>query len=307
MKPGVPPKEFILNELKKRLNFKTTKRAAMICCPYHDDSTPSLGVFHSGKYQGYWNCLGCKEKGHWNKLAATLGLRSWGEGEENSQIESYRIMGLEPVKLIDPDTLTLEPLDLKWKSYTPEYLKRFNAQKMWHDSFKEYFIYLPFTYLGDYLGFTRVRLHDDKNIPKYWFNIVDKVPYPIDYIMEYNVPVIILVEGIADAIRLIRYGLPALAILGSAITKTTLDILEVLNPDGIIICLDGDTAGRRAVKGYTKPDGTRYIGLQEQLAVRGFKTKVVFPPGNHDPDSMSYRCIRGLRKLFLELGGELIC
>jgi DNA primase len=87
---------------------------------------------------------------------------------------------------------------------------------------------------------------------------------------------LILVEGYFDAITLIQHGWPAAAIMGTAmsVAQWTLAFRYTSN---VILCLDGDSAGRTA---------------QEQLALQALPylydnntVHMLFLPDNEDPDS----------------------
>src|SRR4030042_2840074 len=100
------------NKFKKKLDeFKMqwfpSGKNIMICCPFHADSSPSLGV-HFGK--GVFNCRGCGEHGSILKLLKTLFVKSdlskdedeEYEGEEKTEEYDEKIKSLlDRVKNID--------------------------------------------------------------------------------------------------------------------------------------------------------------------------------------------------------------
>lgn len=283
---------FILKELGKSGYVKIVGNNAMILCPFHEDRNPSLGVsLRPNKVPcGTWNCFGCGRSGSWNSLASKLGLKTIGTGTYedpdillNKKIEIY--------SLIPEEDLTLSNLSIsfKWKRYTSAFLKKFGAKLLWHDIYSDYYLYLPFYYLGDYYGFVRCKIYSKSIGPKYWFNCQNKILYPIENMITDTS--IVLVEGVADALRLIKNGIPALAILGSFLTNIQLEMLEVLAPKKIILCMDGDKAGREAVLGNTRS------GMASILSRKGFDIRVLFPPEGEDPDSMPYFYLKVLKKM----------
>lgn len=297
--------EFIKRELYRSTSPKVAGSSLMIVCPFHEDKDPSLGVSLGGRVPaGVWHCLGCKAKGSWNQLAEKIGLKTWNL---DSSEESYYVnTSFKLHKVEDEEDLTLEELDdsIKWKKYSNKFLSKFGAKKLWHDKYKDYYLYLPVSYLYERLGYIRVRLNEKSYGPKYWNNFKDKPLYPADYIFNYETPVIILVEGPADALRLIRNKLPALAVLGSSMTDFSKEILEALQCHTIILLFDGDDAGRRAVYGYR--NGKRNILGLEQILGNDYKLIIRSPPKGEDPDSMNFDYVLKLKNLFLKSGGKLL-
>jgi len=52
--------EFVEKLQKERMNYYISGTNIMVCCPFHGDTSPSLGInFYKGKY----NCLGCDAHG----------------------------------------------------------------------------------------------------------------------------------------------------------------------------------------------------------------------------------------------------
>ncbi len=300
------PRDFILNELQRSDKIKVTSNQAQMCCPFHKWTNPySLGVrLTDGKVKaGTWSCFGCKAGGNWNELALRLGLKSWDLGTDNDYIPT--LATLDKFELISEDSLTLDKFDLKWKSYNTDFLECFNAKKLWHDKYKEYYLYLPITYLYDRYGFVQAKLNPNSYGPKYWFNFQSKIPYPFDLYLDKDISVLVLVEGIADAYRLIRANIPALAILGSSITEFGFDLIDIINPKLIVIMLDNDDAGLRAINGFKNKDGFKN-GIKALLKDRGYDVKVCYPPKGHDPDSMSFKNLLKFRNYIISLGANPI-
>lgn len=290
-------KEFVINELQKSCEVKLGGGQANIVCPFHEDKDPSLSVSLGYKVPpGVFFCFGCKASGSWNTLANKLGLTTVGE---NSKYEdtSYHVnkRKIEIFQPTDEEYLSLSPLDFKWKKYSIEFLQKFNVQKMWHDKYTDYYLYFPVTYIGDYKGYIRGRIYKESYGPKYWFNLSEKIFYPIDYLLGKDTRVIVLVEGVADALRLIRYNIPTLAVLGTYFKEDLgLDILETLMVDKVVLCFDGDNPGKEAAIKTAKL-------LDKHLDVR------IFPlPKDEDPDSVDYKYIAALKAFVLRLGGKLL-
>lgn len=301
-----PPSQFIELELRRTgMELKRTNNHFMMVCPFHRDTDPSLGVSlgNDNAPPGIFNCFGCGEKGTWNKLAKRLGLRLWNNGENDSNDELFIVRNKKEIKKeLNEDDLLLKSWtdEYHWKSYTSSFLSNFGARRLLDKRFKTNYLYLPLQYLDDIYGYCKVRLNKTDPGPKYWFSAgMTKTLYPIDFIMNNMITnCICLVEGMADVFRCLRYGIPTLALLGVEITSFMLEQLESLAIKNVILCLDGDTAGKEACLGSIKKKG-----LAQRLEKEGYNVKVLFPPNDEDPDSMPIQYIHALGKLCQRLGG----
>ena len=310
---SVPP-TFIEAELGKiGLETHKTSNNIMIPCPFHKETHPSLSVSLGGNFvAGGWHCLGCHESGSWNKLAKRLGLRLWGK--EESEQSNYVITTKAQVKdELKEDKLKLSKWtdEYKWKRFNASFLKKFGARLLYDFMYKAHFLYLPITYLNEQYGYCKVRLSDDVVAPKYWFNAkLNKVLFPIDYIIQDVVTdCVVLVEGMADALRLLKYNIPALALLGVVLTPFMEEQLENLAVKNIILCLDSDDPGRNAVFGYVTESGKEIEGLASKLESLGYNVYLLLLPkpedgtDKYDPDNMPIKYVRCLGKMVRRLGG----
>lgn len=95
-----------------------------------------------------------------------------------------------------------------------------------------------------------------------------------------------MVEGQADALRLISEGLPALCIMGvQNWTVKNLNQILLLGIDTVYILMDGDEEGRKAA-------GTIYSDISERI-----NAKVVRLPEDVDPAKATRRIIKKLKAL----------
>jgi len=289
---------FILKELSKSGTLSLKAENAVIKCPFHDQHNPigTCSVSLGSKIKcGVWHCWSCKASGSWNTLASKLGLRLDLNSEENDF--TYVIHNTKCSVYNEPDKSSLElsslPKDFKWKKYDRKFLKKMNAKLLWNSEVKDYYLYLPIMYAYDYYGYVRCKIMDDSFGPKYWFSIKTKIPYPCDYILENGDSTIVLVEGIADAFRLIKHGIPALSLFGLHLTPSMLNILESLAIEKVILCMDGDEAGKQAVFGKK--------GLASVLEKNNIESRVLFPPDNNDPDDMPMSYIYVLKSMIQRL------
>ena len=84
---------------------------------------------------------------------------------------------------------------------------------------------------------------------------------------------VVVMEGFMDVIRASSIGINnAIALMGTAMTDDQLDIIKRMSTN-ILLCLDGDSAGRKAA-----------LGIGEHFQKKGIEVKVVTIPGDLDPD-----------------------
>ena len=89
---------------------------------------------------------------------------------------------------------------------------------------------------------------------------------------------VLVVEGYMDVVALAQYGIDfAVATLGTALTGQHLDRLS-RQTGQVIVCFDGDQAGRTAAK---RAIDTMLTFLSDEFSIR-----FLFLPDNHDPDSL---------------------
>ena len=93
---------------------------------------------------------------------------------------------------------------------------------------------------------------------------------------------LVVVEGYMDVIALHQHGLPeAVAALGTALTGDHLEQLFRHAPE-VVICFDGDAAGRRAAWKALENVLPRMAGDRQ--------VRFAFLPEGHDPDTAVREC-----------------
>lgn len=244
-----------------------------ICCPYHGERTPSLLINVEGNYAGTFKCMGCGESGGWNKLARVLGLKLIGkhmtEGTVFIEHDAQRYRALETdssnytnynavltsMKLTKPRKLTHA-----WRTLHHEFLERVGAV-LCSDNYDEDYLFLPATLRGDVVGGIRATLQNvkDKRIVKYknspgnWSASYGLYPYDFaalqmdNFERHFKHRAVVLVEGARDSLCLNRFKIPTLGLLGTqSWTREKMELLLDLDPDYVLICMDGDSAGEKA-------------------------------------------------------------
>lgn len=90
---------------------------------------------------------------------------------------------------------------------------------------------------------------------------------------------LVLVEGPGDRFQFLRYGMTnVVALCGVALTDAHLNLLKSLGVNTLLLCLDWDEAGQRAVENI--------INTMAVKKINGFNIKISVPPsdGSKDPD-----------------------
>lgn len=97
-------------------------------------------------------------------------------------------------------------------------------------------------------------------------------------------PVVILVEGILDALAVIQAGFPHTVALGGTqgLTEGLIDLLRAEQVPELVLCLDGDEAGARAT-----------ASLKERLE-KDFRLRCLALPSGHDPLTLDPENLKAL-------------
>jgi hypothetical protein len=295
--------DFVLSEIKKVAYYTLQKNNCLILCPFHKDRNPSCSVNLVEKrtpkgtlLPGVFKCWSCKESGSYNKLASKLGIATV-KGNTNVVVPLAKKIELFSEK---HEILSLEELKKPWRNIPLKLLKSLGVQLLWEEDLKDYYLYFPSHYLGSYIGHIRARIYDESPGLKYFFNLKEKLFYPYDYMLSHNTKTIVLVEGLSDMLRLVNYGIPCMATLGTYFNvEKGIEWLKELSVSNVIFCYDGDLAG------YTSIMGKDNDGLWDIMS-KDFKITAFFPPDNSDPFDMPIRYVRALKSLFLSYGGQLL-
>lgn len=246
--------DFVLNELagysgvKKQVGDST-----FVSCPFHSERTPSFRIFHSASSlsPGYGRCYGCGQKATWDVLAPKLGLRPYKWSKPTQQFARPVV---KPVESVLPEEVDFDfkplPKNKIWREIETNLLIDIGCKKI--RQYDEPFIYMPVIVRGDERGYIRARMRKKKDKPSYlnkagkWSERYGLFPY--DYAVKLSrdqgLNVLVLVEGPRDALRLLSFGIPAIAILGTqSWSKRKAHLLELSGVEYIVLCFDGDDAG----------------------------------------------------------------
>lgn len=238
----------------------------MICCPYHDDSTPSGQIFHgdSTRIPGFYRCLGCGAKRNWNELAKDLGLQTFsGVKPDDRFVTAIR----EIQETVEQTSTSFElsdlPLGKKWRTFSTSFLRKVGC-KLGTYEYGRRFVYMPVLIQGRERGYVRAAMKKDPTgeYPSYlnkkgvWSKKCGLFPfdYAIKLMLEIDSRTMVLVEGPRDALRLLEYGIPAMSILGTQTwTPNKARLLEMNGVQKAVLMFDGDPAGIKATE-HILPD-----------------------------------------------------
>lgn len=288
-----------------------------ICCPFHDENTPSCSVNLDDTKPvpiGHFYCFGCSEgRGPWNKLANKLGLpeiKEWQNFKENAG-QQLKVK-LKSASLTEVDKLMGEiksnvaipwPEDKEWRGYKGKLINKLGGQ-MYNDPRKdELMLVFPIYINGKLRGGVRAFLKKIEKRASYlttegsWVKSHGLFGYDLakKLIRKRGLKKIVLVEGPRDALRLLSKGIPACAVLG---TKNFNDkkalYLTALGVDEILVMPDNDRAGKEMWELVKAQVGnlckTTYLRLPKEKDKAGKLIKL-------DPDSAPKEIIREVKKL----------
>lgn len=259
-----------------RVIFKS--EYALVQCPFHkggQEANPSLMVnLANVKFPvGFHYCLSCGIKGNWNKLAEAFDLETLTvEARHASLLTSNRSKNLFPVQNLELNSLKTpantnktkgKAISIKWpetdnwRGISGNLLAKLNCKLSLDKQTKEKQLILPVCISNMQVGFIAAFLQKkDKSLGSSYFNSsgswVKEALFPYDYVKtllhnEQRTAPICLVEGPRDALNLIQFGVPALAILGCTNwSKQSISLLMSCKFSKLIIMMDGDEAGRKA-------------------------------------------------------------
>lgn len=292
----------------------------MICCPYHNDRSPSGGInlaVESNIPLGYYHCFGCGAKRRWNELAETLGLhtfKDWelsfkGNGGSKSSRKTkqvtYETHRQELKRALNTQESIDWPVYMTWRGYQGKLIRKLGGVFYNDPMTDEIMLFFPVYLNTKYKGGVRAYLEKQVNGLSY---LTTKGEWVRDYgllgyeyvkriVRKYQYGSVVLVEGPRDMLRLIDNKIPALAILGSEnfSEKKLLRILALSSTlHTIYVMPDNDKAGTKmyknvkaAAKGMVQ---VKRLRLPTERDMEGNLIKM-------DPDDAPIGLIKQVKKL----------
>lgn len=302
----------------------------MVCCPFHADKTPSCGIYTSVGMEiplGFYHCFGCGAKGQWNQLAEHSGLqviKGWKlkDAAENSlsalvktydrienRVGTYASVALL-MKALGRNSYMEWPEDVEWRGYPGALVHAagglMNAQRSGSSV-----CFFPCKHGSKYIGGVAAYLRKQITGTSYvnsngdWAK--EKGLFPIELtrkmIKKYNLTYVVLVEGPRDALALLAYGIPALAVLGAEqFGMTKVRSVEMLGVGTCYTMTDNDGGGkllRNKIQEAFKASGvkTKHFKLPREYDAKGDLIKL-------DPDNCPMDIIRECKALLKERHGK---
>jgi 5S rRNA maturation endonuclease (ribonuclease M5) len=166
------------------------------------------------------------------------------------------------------------PKDRNWRGIPGKTLVKIKA-RLSTNKFGYDRLFIP-AYVGGKLKggvFANIKKHGKRNyfnMSGDWANLILVF---IDYVKDTfgdDLDTIVIVEGPRDALRLLSWGIPAVAMLGTghAVNPNKFDLLSSLDLKSVVLAFDGDDAGRSA-----------YRAAKETLKKEYKVYRVKFPEG----------------------------
>ena len=136
--------QLVVEEIHKiRGDKKMGDDYIMVCCPFHDDSTPSFGIYTALGMEiplGYGHCLGCGKKAGWNEIAKQAGLQEIAEwkirdagtlsvGNLTKKFDETKVFSSvrELMNSLDRNAYIKWPADVPWRGYDGQIIQDFGG------------------------------------------------------------------------------------------------------------------------------------------------------------------------------------
>lgn len=308
-----------------------------VLCPYHSERTPSFQIKHDSSKPGsvgWGQCRGCGVSHKWNDFAPLLGMQTFGKPSPEGKFEKVPLdrydqelfgdvnaapndsqVEIKDYPLNDKNWNKLIGAGKRWRGFSVERLREIGAKFAVRSApgYATTYIRLPVNVNGVEVGWIHGRLQKHAKYPSYlnmsgvWSK--KKGLFLFDQakalMLRLGLKTIVIVEGPRDALRLYCKGIPAVCMLGTqSWTKAKLRCLESIGAERIIVCMDGDKAGRDAtrllIKGERKTtEGVELVAppMDEVLQVKNFKLYLKSPGA--DPGNMSLALVLELKSMLV--------
>jgi 5S rRNA maturation endonuclease (ribonuclease M5) len=302
----------------------------MIQCPFpdHNDGGPSCGVYmrRDGRAKlGFFNCLGCGKKGGWNTLAGVANLptiQEWNNAEKSvgeviSKADEESLLGDQSLtvrrvlKIMKCEEAQPWPENIPWRGFKGNLLRLVGGliiNDYYNDSIAALF---PVRIAGKVRGAVKA-VYEKKTKEQLgyitmsgeWVNSYGLFPFEFTkkLIDKYHYNFVILVEGPRDALRLLKLGIPALAVLGAnTIGRTKALYISSLGVDTYYVMPDNDMGGTKLWKNLKEALGRKKCNVK-QLKLpkeKGEDGKVI----KMDPFNAPREVISNLKTLLRERHG----
>jgi len=236
-------------------------------CPMCTDRRQRAGIIESGSKISF-HCFNCGYSTGWSpyphlskkykELASRLGAddKTIHQVQVELMVHDEELKGIEPenftynytkfeIKELPEDVQTIESLaeDHPLRVYASDrgILGRYPLLHF-SDMANRKRVIVPFTYNGDIVGWSGRHINPpNKETPKYLMNTQPGYVFNIDAFANYERDLVIVVEGIFDAILI-----DGVSVMGNSITPEQAHLISLLNKR-VIVCPDRDEAGKQLI------------------------------------------------------------
>lgn len=266
-------------------------KASLICCPFHQDASPSMRVYYRS---GIADCFACKQKWTFDEVAQATGLEPYVRDPMKPLKSSVLMTNLpepddNPLEIFDRERLkdyrnAPLPRDKWWRGIPTNLLIACKCKLMIHKKWGYRSIFMPTLINGELRGWTDARMKKVADKPSYihaggpWSKLDGLFPYDfaISMMKRSGTRKMVVVEGQRDALRLLMNRIPAMCMFGTnSWTDNKAILLDAGGVDHLIPMMDGDDAGIGA-NDVIVESATKFM---EVTPIRLWKT-----PGNPYPE-----------------------
>ena len=281
------------------IDYRVKKEGSFfyVRCPFHNSTSKSLWIHRGGRKI---KCHRCNHESDFNDYAVKVGLpklKSDGPGIDGRSYIKRRFQSMDNVNFADVEEFTIprntSPWKGPWRGLPESFMTRIGARRMRDRRGGRRAMFI-ITHENEMVGYTARTVEKDGD-PK-WLTSKD-LPTDTMWFMLDRIskgPVLVITEGPFDALRLLRYGIPAVAVMGAE-TWSAAKTDSLLMRSGlrhIIVAGDGDHGGE-ALWDAAKSELEGQIDLIEFAA-----------PAKKDPGDAPISWVKKLRAKCASFGAK---
>jgi len=241
-------KTIVIEEIEKlTCRKKNTGDNYVITCPWHFEKKPScsINIENVRIPVGTYHCFGCGKSGSWNELAKKLNLRKI----DSSSKKDPDIVIIHIKKLLEEvvegslptNKAILGKWDSNWRNYNYDFLKQFSPYSHFDEYTGKKRILFPIKIFDEMIGYSIIGKEGDHFHQHSKGKWIRKALFPYD---NHKSNAVVLVEGITDALHLLKHKIPSLCFFGvENWGKYKTNLLAAKNIEIVAIVCDGDDPG----------------------------------------------------------------